>query len=365
MSLKIIKRPDSAYWQLIGTINGRRIRESTGTTVRRRAEEYRAKRESEIWQASIYGEKSVITFSHAVAAYLEAEERHSATKAYLARLLEFFRNTKLLEINQARLDEAYRAVLIKGMASSPATKKRAVNTPVSAVMRFAAQRGWCELPAFAPVRMKEKSVPFLYPDEVIRLISSAAEHLKPLLIFLVGTGARSSEALELEWNDVDLKGRRAVLWQKQGNQRHIDLPPVVMKALSGLPHRSERVFVHYRNGTERRGLAYHDNSRTSGGQFKRGWAGACERAGLPGRYREWVPKGEVRERRQFVPEHTPHALRHTWASWHYCLHHDLLLLKEEGGWGTIRMVERYSKLVPDVYKDEIRQFLAGSFLSRN
>jgi integrase len=31
------------------------------------------------------------------------------------------------------------------------------------------------------------------------------------------------------------------------------------------------------------------------------------------------------------PELTPHDLRHTWASWHYALNRDLLLLKVEGG----------------------------------
>ncbi len=37
-------------------------------------------------------------------------------------------------------------------------------------------------------------------------------------------------------------------------------------------------------------------------------------------------------RAKLAPELTPHDLRHTWASWHYALNRDLLLLKVEGGW---------------------------------
>ncbi|WP_264787539.1 tyrosine-type recombinase/integrase [Gluconobacter roseus] len=58
-----------------------------------------------------------------------------------------------------------------------------------------------------------------------------------------------------------------------------------------------------------------------------------------------MPKGETTERRVFVPDITPHDLRHTWATWHYCLHKDLLRLKDEGDWSTINIVARYTKKV--------------------
>lgn len=130
-----------------------------------------------------------------------------------------------------------------------------------------------------------------------------------------------------------------------------------MSALNSITHISGKVF---RNNV---GEPYLDTGRTSGGQFKNGWSRACERSGFPGRYRVWVLKGEIWEKRTFVPEITPHALRHTWASWHYCLHRDLLHLKQDGGWSGIKMVERYSKLVPAAYEAEIREFLSGSIRS--
>lgn len=359
MPLKLVKRSDSALWHIIGTVNGQRIRESTGTPNKKRAEEYRAKRENQAWQESIYGARSVVTFSHAVVAYLEAEKRSETTKFHLSRLLGHFKETRLVDIAQPQLDEAYRHILTEGIEASPATKIRGVLTPLRAVLEFSAIRRWCDRPAFErPKVQKQKSV-FLLPEDVINIIDNAAEHLKPLIVFLVGTGVRSSEALELDWQNVDWKGRVAVVWQKQGTERRVNLSSVVMAALESIPRRDGKVFRPVYRG--RVGEGYSDNGRTSGGQFKNGWSSACRRAGIPGRERVWVPKGQKTERCHFIPDYTPHDLRHTWATWHYCLHHDLLRLKVEGGWESVSIVERYAKVMPDVYAPEIEAFLKSNF----
>ncbi|UMM63123.1 tyrosine-type recombinase/integrase [Aristophania vespae] len=360
MSLKLIKRPESPYWYVCGTVKGAFIRESTGTTSKKKAEEYKSNRENELWQESIYGPKSVITFSHALAAYLEAEERSETTKFYLSRLLDHFKNTKLINIGQIQIDEAYKKILRDGISASSATKIRGVLTPLRAVLEFASRRQWCDRPSFErPKVLKNKTV-FLKPNEVIDLIQNASEHLRPLFIFLVSTGVRASEALELEWDKVDLKGHTATVWQKQGTERRVYLHPVIMNIFNEIQEKKGRVFRP--NG---KASGYYDNGRTSGGQFKKGWAGACMRANLPGRYSEWIPRGQKTSRKRFVPLYTPHDLRHTWATWHYCLHRDLLLLKEEGGWETITMVTRYAKKMSNEYETEIRDFLAGKFLAQN
>lgn len=104
------------------------------------------------------------------------------------------------------------------------------------------------------------------------------------------------------------------------------------------------------------GQSYSDMNRTGGGQIKSAWAFACRRAGLPGHERVWTPKNEKWPKRQFVPDMSPHCLRHTFATWHYCAHKDLLRLKEEGGWQTITMVTRYAKKMPDYYRAQIMRW---------
>ena len=145
-----------------------------------------------------------------------------------------------------------------------------------------------------------------------------------------------SEALELEWKDVDLFGARATLRQKQGTDRDAELPPVVLAALSALCTPKERIGRVFRPP---RGVAYRDTQRTSGGQIKNGWGNPCYRAGLPGEMKEWKRSDHPGTTwKRFQPGITPHACRHTFASWYYCLHRDLVRLRDEGGWETISMV---------------------------
>ncbi|MFT8944383.1 MAG: site-specific integrase [Acetobacter pasteurianus] len=364
MPLKLVTRKNGKTLYIRGTVRGQRVYESTGTTIPQQAEAYRAKREAELWAEAIYGKRATVTFAHAVAAYLEAEERTETTRTHLSRLLHHFGTTKLDDIGQNELDEAYKVILTKGAKATGATKIRAVLTPLRAVLEFAAIRGWCSKPAFQRPKVQQVRMQFLRPAEATALVEAAADHLKPLLIFLIGTGARMSEALELEWKDVDIKGHRAVVWQKQGDERHIDLPPIVVRALEDIVPKAGRVFRPSRRHTRRGALrpndigqAYYNTGRTGGGQIKTAWATACRKAGLPGHNRVWTPKGATEPKTQFVPDLTPHCLRHTFATWHYCLHKDLIRLKEDGGWRTITMVTRYAKKMPDKYRDEIEEWL--------
>lgn len=367
MPLKIVKRKGTDALYLRGTVRGQGVFESTGTSDPKQAEAIRAKREAELWEASVFGKRAVVTFATAVASYIEAQPRSATTLTHLERLLKHFKNARISTISQSDLDQAYKAILTKGSEASAATKIRAVLTPLRAVLEFAAVRGWCDRPAFERPRVQQTKMRFLRPDEAVDLVNAAAPHIRPLLVFLIGTGARMSEALELEWSDVDLAGRRVVVWQKQGCERHIDLPPVVVMALEAIPYRSGRVFRPLRSrrpkgairGKEL-GEAYYDTGRTGGGQIKSAWAFACKRAGLPGHDRVWIPKGQKAKKVQFVPDITPHCLRHTFATWHYCIHKDLLQLKDDGGWQTIAMVTRYAKKMPDHYRDQIVRWLSYS-----
>lgn len=81
MPLKIVKRVRSETYYVRGTIKGQNIYESTGTSDSRHAEEYRSKRDAELWQESIYGKRAVVTFASAVVAYVEAELCSEASKA--------------------------------------------------------------------------------------------------------------------------------------------------------------------------------------------------------------------------------------------------------------------------------------------
>jgi integrase len=364
MSLKVVSRPGTATLYLRGTVRRQSVFESTGTSDPERAEGLRAKREAELWDRSVYGARAVVTFAHAVASYLDEEPRPAKTRYYLAKLLKHFGTIHLSRIDQEALDGAYRA--LQRPDASNASKMRAVRTPLRAVLEHAAIRRWCERPAFKTLKSPKSTTPFLLPHQATALVHAASPHLRPLLVFQIGTGCRMSEALALDWAHVDLLGARAVVWQKQDTERLVDLPPVVVAALSALPHRDGAVFRRPWPEKKKRqpgwqGYALQD--REGGGQIGTAWATACGRAGLPGEMKEWVPKGKTKPLRRFVPAITPHVMRHTWASWDNCIHKDLKGTQERGGWETITMVSRYAKRMPEAHRQAAIDWLAGRALS--
>ena len=334
MPLRVIRRKDRGNaLTIVGEVCGVAIRQRAQSDSSATAREEASLLEAEIIRRHHLGERrGAHTFSAAVNSYVAADRRSPSTLARLHRILRALGDLPLRDVDQVVIERAARAVLRAD--ASPATVRRGVIVPIRAVINHAAYLGWCEPPRFKSPKQPSGRTRFLSPDEVERLIAASAPHIRPLVVFLVGTGARMSEALELEWRDVDLAGGRAIFWRtKNGKRRTVFLPPRTTMCLAALPRLSDDgVFL---TASARR---YADTARQYGGQIKTAWRGALRRAGLD-------------------PELTPHDLRHTWATWHYAMNKDLLALKEAGGWSSVALVERYAHLMPEGQQAAIRRFL--------
>jgi integrase len=277
--------------------------------------------------------------------YVKAEPRSVGDTRRINRILGALRgDVPLAAMTQARVDEVRDKLLKPG--ASPATVRRGIIVPIRAILMHAHRRGWCGRPIFEIPRQPAGRTRYLLPAEAERLIAAAAPHLRPLFVMLLCTGARLAEALELEWREVDLHGRRVTFWTK-GNPRRrrvVELPLRAVTVLFAQPHREGRVFRWETKpsigGRVLRSSAYADNGREYGGQIKRGWAGALRRSGLA--------------------DLSPHDLRHTWATWHYAIHRDPLKLKVDGQWSSVALVERYAHLMPEGHGDDIRAFWQGT-----
>lgn len=339
MPLKIVRRTDTGSLTISGTVklpdgSRVRVRARAGSNDRDLAEEEARALEARILRDAYHGQRrGARSFSEAVVSYVESAPRSTATKALLHRLLRALGDIPLSAIDQSAVVRARRAML--GTYAKPATFTRNVIVPLRAVMMHAHRIGWCDAPLFEIPRQPAGRTRYLLPSEAGRLVDAAAPHIKVLLTFLLCTGARMSEALELEWRDVDLTGRRAIFWQtKGGNRRIAAMPGRAIHALANRSARNGRVFL---TGS---GAPYSDRARQGGGQIKTAWKATLRRADLD-------------------PGLTPHDLRHTWASWHYAVHRDPLLLKAEGGWSSVALVERYAHLMPAGHEDEIRRWWHG------
>lgn len=338
--LRVVKRAGTSTLYLRGTVRGQRIFESAGTDIEALAEEARAARETELYRSAIYGTKPRVTFAAAAVSYLQADARSETTKVNVGKIVRHFGPTTTCDqIDQERMDQAGRAICRAG--AKPQSIARQVITPAKAILSHAARRGWCDMPRFERVRAGGRRTDWITPTEAEAMLANAHPRFTPLLTFLICTGARVGEAIDLVWDDVDLRHARAVLRDtKNGDDRPVSLPPRAVAALANIPTEGDKrtgpVFLSHR------GVKYRSTTDTErgaeGGQIKRVFASALKAAGI-------------------TRHLTPHHCRHTWATWHYCLHRDPLQLRDDGGWRSLSQVERYTKLAPQTMRDEIMRVL--------
>lgn len=349
MPLRITRRADRDGLWITGTVTaagaqtGVRVRIRAGTDDAKLAREEAAAIEARMLRDAHHGERrGARGWGEAVASYLTHQARAAGTQALLIRLTRHFGDTPLREIGQEAVDRA-RAIVLRPEAR-PGTVLRNLVVPVRAILGHAHKRGWCDLPLIEAPAQPAGRTRALLPDEYLQLHAAAAPHLRPILTWLVGTGCRMGETLALNWGQVDLGAARATLeadTTKAGRRRGVALPPAVVAALAGLdyaarePTTGRRIRVAHRTGAVFRtdeGVAY--TPRDEGGTgLKKAMEGAASRAKLPGV--------------------TTHTLRHTFASWHYALHRDLLALRDAGGWSAVSLVERYAHVMPSGHEAAI------------
>lgn len=373
MPLTVKRRADTGTLWIIGTVrpagaaHGVRIRRRAGSDDPTKAREEASALETRILRDHHLGERPADrTFSEAVLDYTRFAPRSPGTLDLVRRLLLHFGDTPLSRIDQEAANAACRALLRPG--AKPATVKRNILVPLGAVLQHAAHhlRGAPPTPTLRAPEIRAEPTPFLLPHQAEALMAAARPELRALIHFFLCTGCRTREALTLDWSQVDLAGARLIIPEGQtkgGARRVVALPPAIVATLAGLayPRRvdGERVLVPEREGRvfrDWRGWDYRDvREGGGGGQLRTGWSRACRLAGLPGRWHEWTPQGHAEPSRAWVPELTPHDLRHTWASWDYALNRDLLGLKERGGWSSVTLVERYAHLMPAGQEPAIRR----------
>lgn len=75
------------------------------------------------------------------------------------------------------------------------------------------------------------------------MIAACAPHLAPLITFMLYTGCRVGEALNLNWREVNLqKARVSFLDTKNGERRGVPLHPRALAAIANLSHHVGSVF---------------------------------------------------------------------------------------------------------------------------
>jgi len=356
--------PTSGIFYIRGSYLGVSVDESTRTRERAIAIDAIKKREREIHEQVILGKKRDRTFAEAAIGYMKRED---GERKYLGKVLKapvvfegkslLFGSMLLKDIDQEIIDDLAVTLYPDAKAS---TRNRQVYTPVSYVMTWASdQKAW----QFSHGRVRRPRQPkgrldWRTPEHIEWWLKRADGPLRSLLIAYVGTGARASELLNLDWQDVTPALHRISLWEddtKSGQARGVDLQMRVRSALPQRPPNGRgRVWPHwskYDAINNRLWKITAAEARAAATESEEAELAEClslartikvigleRRRAAGARVREMINTIAAREN---IPKIHCHVFRHTWATWAYAVTRDMPWVMNQGGWATAQLAMRY------------------------
>ena len=305
MPLKIYKRGE--VWHFRGSVAGRRLRGTTGTANKETAARITAEIENKAWKHRLDGPAAILTFAQAAISYRAAGK----PTRFLERIEDYWKDTLVRDMTAGAIRQS---ALTLYPRVSGATRNRQVIVPTQAIINHAAESELCpriQVKRFPIIRKIKTPATFEWVES---LMAVSPPHLAGLALFMFLTGARVSEALALQWPDVDLRGRTALIREtKIGSERRAHLPPSLLVALANIPHEKGRAVFRY----------------TTKAAADKSWRAAIKRAGI--------------ERLSF------HSCRHGFATALLQAGIDPVTVSKLGGWATPQHVfQTYGHASDDV-----------------
>ncbi|MGU7780486.1 tyrosine-type recombinase/integrase [Burkholderia sp. PU8-34] len=309
----------------IRTPSGGRVRQSTGTTNRKEAQEYHDKLKHDLWRVAKMGERPSYTWDEAAVRVLK-ESAHLADSTnraiHIRHFRQFFAGRTLDSITRDEIFDALPEWDQRSKVPRPvsrATKNKYLAT-MRILLKLAADKWeWIDrAPRLEDLKVANKRIRWITKEEARRLITAIrTDWLRDVAILGFATGLRRANLLNLEWSQVDLVNRRAWIHPDQAKARK----PI------GVPLNDDAVAAIRRWIGRHQTRVFLRNGKPIEGWCSAQWDRQCARAGI--------------ENFRF------HDVRHTWASWHVQAGTPLNRLMELGGWAKYEHVLRYAHLAPD------------------
>jgi len=275
----------AGIWHIDKWIQGRRIRQSTGSASLAEAEQYLARQMEQIRQAQIYGVRPSRTFEEAAAKFvLENQHKRSLNDdiSRLKGLMPWIGNTPLDRLHMGTLQpwivhRRKENVSVGTINHGLKVVRRIVNLASSEWMD---EHGltWLAVPPkirLLPDCHKRQPYPLSW-EEQARLFRELPCHLEEMALFAVNTGCRDREICGLRWEwEVKVPELATMIFiipgahVKNGRDRLVVLNRI---ALSIVEPRRGKHPTHV--------FAYRGKPLSR--MLKSGWVRARDRAGLPG-----------------------------------------------------------------------------------
>lgn len=366
LGLYLYKHPTSGIYQIRGNYLGVTVDESAGTRVERDAAGVLERRRRDIYEEVVLEKPRVRSFAEAALGYMNAGGDKSRMPRILTAEIKVERKVRVFgEMMLNEIDQGVIDTLAKHLMPDvkDATRNREVYTPVSAVLQYAAdQSSW----GYSKGRIRRPPTPlgridWRTPEEIQWWLQRAGS-AKAIFTAYVGTGARASELINLNWPNVSPAGHRITLWEtdtKAARARGIDLQLRVRGVLPVRPVNAQgAVFLNSRGERwtrpaiekaleritvrEARVRANSEESERIAELVHRAGSAKFDADARNAARRQVFSLYEEIAERERVPWIHPHVLRHTWATWGYAVTRDLAWLMDQGGWTKPAMALRYT-----------------------
>ncbi|WP_341903836.1 site-specific integrase [Polaromonas sp. YR568] len=319
--MSLYRRKDSPYWWAkFPAIRGESgpLQVSTGTTEKRKAQEFHDRLKAERWEQSKLGAKPRHTWEEAVLKFLDEtshKRTHERDKSILRWLDSVFGGKYLDEIDRALIDHV-KALRAKIATQSTANRYLAVIRTI--LLKAANEWEWIErAPKVSLYKEKDGRIRSLTQEEFRRLLAELPPHLADMALFSVATGLRQGNVRLLQWLQVDLERRHAWITPEQHKNGRAHAVPLNEMAVEVLLRQVGKHPVY--------AFTYRGQPVVS--VSTKAWTNALERAG--------------------IEDFRWHDLRHTFATWHRQAGTPTHELQRLGGWKTLSMVERYAHVAPE------------------
>lgn len=315
MPVKVYKRKGGKTWAFRGTVDGKRLRGTTGVSItlpKATAERVAAKIEAKYWKRDLDGPGSTLTFARAVTLY----EAAGKPMRFLRPIEDHWKDTLVNDMTEG---DIIQSAVDLYPTQAGATRNRNVIIPTQAVINHAARRKLCQritVERFKSMKKIKKPVDLEWCREFMK---HSPPHLGALALFMFLTAARVSHALRVTWDDIDLKRHEVRLREtKVSKERFAHLPQELVIALANI----------------RRG----DYGRTKGDTVFR----YVDRASADGEWRKVWERADIERL-------TPHCCRHGFATTMLRKGVDVKTVMWLGGWEDAKLfMDTYAHAINDV-----------------
>lgn len=319
MPLKLFKR--GKIWHYRGTVAGRLLRGSTKTASKETAQRIAADKEQRTWKGHL-DPQSVLTFAQAAMLYRQAGK----SDRFLRKIEDYWKDTPMREITPGAIRTA--AITLYPNAG-PATRNRQTIVPTQAIINHAAEHELCQHIRVTRFETKRKAKEPASWEWVQAFMAAARKpNLAALACFMYLTGARISQALAVQWADVDFQRRKVLVraTNKGDDDRWAHMPSELIRALANIS--GDRIGPLF--GFKSRG-----NCRTQ-------WNGAIRRAG--------------------IKHLSYHACRHGFATGLLDQGVSPVTVAKRGGWKSAQHV--FATYGHDVADEDVTDLLTGTKSTR-